>query len=86
MSMHTNQLVKEWNEIIKEVAQRPHELELTGYMGRLSIDIFMRVGFAMDCKKGGTEIYGDIKGLEDIMNQNYHYRWLPDTRYTIITR
>ncbi|XP_059075208.1 cytochrome P450 709B2-like [Cryptomeria japonica] len=35
----------------------------------------------MDYKKGGKEIYDDIKGLEDIMNHNYRYLWLPGTSY-----
>ncbi|XP_057849631.2 cytochrome P450 72A14-like [Cryptomeria japonica] len=39
MSMCTDQLVNEWNEIIKEAAESPCELELTGFMGRISADI-----------------------------------------------
>ncbi|XP_057844090.2 cytokinin hydroxylase [Cryptomeria japonica] len=81
MSMCTNQLVKEWNEIMKEAAEGPCELELTAFLDRLTADIFMRIGFGMDYSKGGKEIYEDIRGLEEIMNHNIQYLWLPGSSY-----
>ncbi|KAH9318781.1 hypothetical protein KI387_020550, partial [Taxus chinensis] len=80
MSVCTAQMVDVWNNIIGEAAEIPCELELSAYMGELTADIFMRVGFGMDYKHG-REIYEDINRLEELMIHNVRYLWLPGTRY-----